>query len=70
MEMFADVRQVLDCLDEPFACVPRVRAGEADSGHAWDRINLSQELCEVAVRIIWSLIVIDDLPKELDLRVA
>ena len=48
----------------------RVRAGEADPLDARHLVHLLEQAREVAGRVVWRLVVIDDLAEELDLAVS
>src|SRR5678810_723068 len=65
--MFAHARKVAHRLDQPAPGMTRVRAGESDSLDAGNRIHLGKQLGEVAGWVVWSRIVIHDLPEQLHL---
>src|SRR5215211_2914343 len=70
MQVLADLLQITDSLDEPRPGVTGMRACKPytlDTGHFVDR---GQQFSEVAPRSVWRLVVIDDLPEELDLLSA
>ena len=67
VEVLADARKVPDGFDESCAGMAWVRTGESDPLHAGDRIHFSQQLGEVAGRVVGSRIVIDDLSQQLNL---
>ena len=52
--------------DHPRRDVPRVRAGESDPRESVDRLQTLEQRREVAGRVVGRLIVIDDLPEQLD----
>ena len=70
MEVLADLRKIANRLDQPRPGVPRMRAGETDSLDAGHVVDLGEELREVAAGIVRRLIVIHDLPEELNLLPA
>src|SRR5512132_2457702 len=63
--MLADLRDVANGLDEPFVYVPWMRARESYSLQALNPRNALEQLCEVAPRIVWRLVVIHDLSQQL-----
>ena len=68
--MLADLRQIADGLDQPRAGMARMRAREPDALDAGDIVDLGEQLREVAAGIVRRLVVVDDLPEQLDLAAA
>src|SRR5688500_8589834 len=65
--MPADFWQRPQRLDHPRGDVPGMRARETDPFEAVDAIETLEESREIAVRIVRCLVVVDDLPEQLDL---
>ena len=68
--MLADGRQVAHGGDQPLRRVTRMRAGKPDAAHARHLVDRFEQAGEVAGRIVRRLVVIDDLPEQLDLHPA
>src|SRR5262245_40999847 len=69
MEMLADLRQIADRLDQPHRNVPRMRARKPDALDARHLVDGFQKRREVARRVVRGLVVVDDLPQQLDFSV-
>ena len=66
VEMLAHVRQFPHRVDEPDCHVPGMRAGEPHSPDARHRIHRREQVREVAAWVVGSLVVVDDLPEQMD----
>ena len=66
VEVLADLRQVANRRNQPRRHVARMRAGKPDPRDALDFVDLLQQRREVTGGVVGRLIVIDDLPQELD----
>ena len=64
------LRQIADCLNQPAPRVPWMRTGEADALDAFDIVHISQEIGELARRVVRRRIVIHDLAEKLNLLAA
>ena len=62
----ADLRQVAHRRDHPRRDVARMRAGEADPLEPGDLVEPLEQRREVARRVVGRLVVVDDLPEQLD----
>ena len=69
MEVLADLRQVAHGFDQAHWHMPRMRAREPDALDAGHLVHSLQQRREIARRIVRRLIVVDDLPEQLDLAV-
>ena len=69
MEVLADLRQIAHGLDQARRHVARMRARKPDALDARHVVHRLQQRGEIARRIVRRLIVIDDLPEQLDLAV-
>src|SRR5215216_1306010 len=68
--VLADARQIANRLDQAVTRVAWMRAREPDSSNTCDVVDFRQELSKVAVRIVWSLVVIDDLPEQVNFHTS
>lgn len=68
--MATDLRKTCHGTHHTGCDVARMRAGESNSGDPIDRAHPAQELGKIACAVVWRVVVIDDLPQELNLRMA
>jgi hypothetical protein len=70
MEVLTDLREITNGLDEPRAGMARMRARKTNTLDAGYVVDIRQQLSEIAAGIVGRLIVVHDLPEELDLFAA
>ena len=68
--MLADLREVPDHCDKPLARVPGMGTRKSNPLDARHFVHLSEELREVASRVVWRLVVIHDLAEQLNLATS